>query len=152
MAVAEAVTRSRTSARQIDLELTGDTLAGRLRDEEAELDAHPAGLAPRDDRVERAFLVYHARHPWVAARLLSIVRRYHEAGRRRGIGFFFEVLRHERLMNWNDGDGFKLNNNFRSRYARLLEREHVELRGFFRKRRLRASAAGLDAPAGERKP
>jgi hypothetical protein len=130
--------------RQIDLGLTGDTLAGRLRDEEAELEAHPSALESRDDRVERAFRVYHAAHHWVAARLLSIVRRYQAVGRRRGVKFFFEVLRHERLMDSTDESGFKLNNNFSSRYAREIEREHPDLRGFFRKRRLRA--LGLRRP------
>lgn len=124
--------------RQIDMELAGDNLAGRLRDEEAELEVHPEALEDREDRVRRAFAEYHREHPWVAARLVSITTRYKKAGRRRGIGFFFEVLRHERLMESADSDGFKLNNNFRSRYARLIEREHPELRGFFRKRRLRA--------------
>lgn len=130
--------RRQPSPRQLDMELTGDNLAGRLRDEEAEIEAHPSALAARDDRVERAFRVYHAAHPWVLARLVSMVRRYHGIGKRRGIGFFFEVLRHEYLMDSTDGDGFKLNNNFRSRYARMIERDHPGLRGFFRKRRLRA--------------
>ena len=48
-------------------------------------------------------------------------------------------------MGSTDRDGFKLNNNFTSRYARLIEREHPELRGFFRKRRLRARTADAEA-------
>ena len=91
------------------------------------------------DRVELAFLVYHPAHPWVFERLVEMARRYAAAGRRRGIGFFFEMLRHEVFMRGTqDTDGFKLNNNFRSRYARLIEEECSDLRGYFRKRRLRA--------------
>jgi hypothetical protein len=130
--------RRKVTARQLDIELAGDNLAGRLKDEEAELEAHPSATDSRDDRVELAFLAYHEAHPWVLARILSIVRRYHAVGRRRGMKFFFEALRHETLMASADADGFKLNNNFTSRYARLIEREHPGLRGFFRKRRLRA--------------
>lgn len=52
-----------------------------------------------------------------------------------GIGSLWEVLR------WNmqierDGD-FKLNNNFRSRYARLIIQEHPEFENFFELRELR---------------
>ena len=119
------------------MELAGDNLAGRLRDEEAELEAHPSARESRDDRIEREFNAYHAAHPWIIERIVSMVKRYKQVGRRRGIGFFFEVLRHERLIESGDVDGFKLNNNYRSRYARLIEREHPSLRGFFRKRRLR---------------
>lgn len=90
------------------------------------------------DRVGRAFAIYHSEKPWVMDRIVTMVRRYRDAGRRRGIGFFFEVLRHEVFMESRDADGFKLNNNFRSRYVRLIEERHPELSGYFRKRKLRA--------------
>lgn len=114
-----------------------ETLSDRLRvHEDAIARGEQADLF--DDRVGRAFRIYHEEKPWVADRIEAMALRYLEAGRRRGIGFLFEVLRHEVFMASHDADGFKLNNNFRSRYARLLEERRPELVGYFRKRRLRA--------------
>lgn len=112
------------------------TMADRLRAEEAAQAREPDQISM--DRVERAFIEYHEAKPWVRDRIVAMVRRYASVGKRRGIGFFFEMLRHEVFMASEDADGFKLNNNFRSRYARLIEFEHADLRGYFRKRRLRA--------------
>jgi hypothetical protein len=94
-----------------------------------------------EDRVARAFLVYHTAKPWVADRIEAMAVEYERAGHRRSIGFFFEILRHEVFMESRDLDGFKLNNNFRSRYVRLLEQRRPELLGYFRKRRLHARAS-----------
>jgi len=95
------------------------------------------------DRVGRQWMEYHRGHPEVFRRLVEVARRYKALGIRRGMGFFFEILRHEHLMS--DGDhcdaqGFALNNSYRSRYARAIEGACDDLRGYFRKRALRAPA------------
>jgi hypothetical protein len=114
------------------------TLADNLRAEEREVEADPETLKDRDDRVQRAFVVWHRDHPEVYEALLKFVRRYKDIGVRKGMRYFFEVMRHEHIMSGRDAQGFKLNNNFCPRYARLIEREHEDLRGFFKKRRLKA--------------
>jgi len=127
------------SATQPTLFDVPSNLAELLRLQEAAVERRAAQRALPLDRVEQSFREYHAGHPWVYERLVETVRWYAGRGRKRGVGFFFEVLRHEMFMgDTHDADGFKLNNNFRSRYARLIEDRCPDLRGYFRKRRLRA--------------
>ena len=44
-------------------------------------------------------------------------------------------IRWNRLVETQSGDGFKLNNNHLSFYARKAERENPDLRGFFTERK-----------------
>lgn len=57
-----------------------------------------------------------------------------------GIGAIFESIRFDYAAGLlgKDPEGYRLNNNYRSRLARLLADEHPELRGFFEERRLRS--------------
>jgi len=127
-------------------EVQVNTLAANLRAEEREVERDPDTLAKdRNDRVQRAFVKWHAEHPEVCDKLIVFARRYHAAGIRRGVRYFFEVMRHEHVMSGRDAQGFKLNNSFASRYARLIEREHDDLRGFFKKRQLRGVGVRSDA-------
>lgn len=86
--------------------------------------------------IRDAFLEFHHNNPQVYAELrrlaLAAARRNHRAG----IGQLFEILRWRRGMQTR-GDEFKLNNNFRSHYARALMQREPELAGFFEVRRLR---------------
>lgn len=78
---------------------------------------------------ERA-AAFHAANPHVydALKTLSLVMR--RRGRNRwSINGAFEVLRWQHALQTN-GDEFKLNNNYRAFYARLLMDE-PELAGFF---------------------
>ena len=61
---------------------------------------------------------------------------WHAKGHRHAaIGMLFEVLRWEHGRA-TEGDQFKLNNNYRSRYARLIMTNHPELNGMFHTRTL----------------
>jgi hypothetical protein len=60
-------------------------------------------------------------------------------GRKCGIGALYERARWEIALATSDPD-FRLNNNFRAFYARLLMLNHPELRGLFD---LRVSAADV---------
>lgn len=124
-------------------ELPGPTLADHLRQHESDIEHEPDVLEQRDDRVGRAFAKYHKEHPEVYDKLVAFARRYRDAGVRRGMQYFIEVLRHEHLMATRDAQGFKVNNDYAARYARLIERNNEDLRGFFRKRRLTARGAGI---------
>ena len=109
-----------------------------LRDRDGE-GAHKRDKENRNDRVGRRFAEYHRKHPWVQERLVAMARRYKAANRRRGIRFFLEILRHEEFMApTTDPQGFKLNNDWCSRYSRQIEKDHPDMDGFFLKRRLRA--------------
>jgi hypothetical protein len=92
----------------------------------------------RERSIDEAFAAFHAENPHVYAELRMLALRARRRGATRiGIGMLFEVLRWRHTLR-TDGDDFKLNNNFRSRYARMLMRE-PELAGCFETRGLRAA-------------
>lgn len=99
---------------------------------------HPVGhVGPSPEAtIREAFLRFHAENPHVYAELVKLAIRAHSRGVRKiGIGMLFEVLRWGHLMH-TGGDDFKLNNNYRSYYARLILAHHPELDGIFELRRL----------------
>ncbi len=75
---------------------------------------------PTTERFQR----FHTAHPEVYDELVRLARAGVAAGRTTlGIGMLFEVVRWNRTIAGlpdRDEQGFKLNNNFRSRYARLI--------------------------------
>ena len=82
------------------------------------------------------FAHYHAVNPHVYHALVRLARGLVANGRHRfGIGMLFEVLRWETAMA-TAGDDFKLNNNYRSRYARLIMATCPDLAGAFETREL----------------
>lgn len=90
------------------------------------------------ETIQQAFMRFHEANPWVAAELrrmaLDLVAQGHQ---RVGIGMLFEVLRWRFMRGTDDpGSTFKLNNNYRSRYARMLELTTPELAGRFETRAL----------------
>jgi hypothetical protein len=84
----------------------------------------------RGQSLEDQFTAFHAANPQVHAALRALALSMRRRGvRKAGIGQLFEVLRWQYALQTNGGD-FKLNNNFRSFYARLLDNE-PELHGLF---------------------
>lgn len=86
--------------------------------------------------LEERFWAFHQANPHVADALeelaLDLVRR----GRKRiGVGMLFEVLRWSSMRT--EGDEYRLNNSYRSRYARLLTDRHPDLCDAFELRELR---------------
>lgn len=85
---------------------------------------------PLDPRsIEAKFLAFHAAHPEVYVGLEQLALQALAHGRRRvGIGHLVEVLRWHTTMGAAPGEAeFKINNSFRSRYARLLIGNHPDL-------------------------
>ncbi len=83
----------------------------------------------------RAFIAYHRANPEVYAELRDLARKARAAGHRTySIATLFEVVRWERSLRAASSDGFKLNNNHRAYYARLIMRHERPLRAFFRVR------------------
>lgn len=87
--------------------------------------------------LDESFRQFHEANPWVYVTLVRLARTAKQHGQERyGIAALFEVMRWERLMQTrhNAGD-FKLNNNHRALYARLIMNSNPDLAGFFELRR-----------------
>ena len=92
-----------------------------------------------ETRIDRAFAEFHAAHPEVYREFRRACEQLLAAGvEHYGAGAIFEVLRFHSAINRARDGGFKLNNNFRSRYARLLMTEDPRFREFFETRKLRS--------------
>lgn len=88
--------------------------------------------------IQRAFEKFHAANPAVFSELVAISRSYAQRGYKKiGIGHLAEIVRWQRNMT-TTGDDFKINNNFRSRYARLIVAKYPEFATLFRMRELRS--------------
>lgn len=87
------------------------------------LDGIPAMIVP--DRITGAtiqerFEAFHAVNPWVLTFLEGRTREWLASGRTRlGIGMLTELLRWE-YGRHTTGDVFKISNDYRSRYVRLM--------------------------------
>ena len=90
--------------------------------------------------IQEQFEAFHEANPHVYAALVRLARGLVARGRSHvGIGQLFEVLRWSYSMTTVDPSAdLKLNNNYRSRYARLIESSEPDLDGLFEKRRLRS--------------
>lgn len=91
--------------------------------------------------IQDRFEAYHRDNPNVYSMLVSLAR-YHirrRRGVRLGIGYLFEILRWRFFLQVGTLDAFKFNNDFRSRYVRLIEEHEPDLRGVFEKRTLRSN-------------
>lgn len=94
------------------------------------------GAATIQDR----FVAFHAANPWVARELIRLTRAY-RAKRpysRVGVKHLVEVLRWEWAMTTDSSDGFKINNSYASRYARLIAETEPDLADAFELRELKA--------------
>lgn len=102
------------------------------------LDEKNSGQEENVPTLDGRFEDFHAEHPWVYAALERLTAQWVEAGGGRiGVKALFEQLRWL-APDLANGDPFPLNNNFTSRYARLLRARHPEWRDVFELRRLRA--------------
>ena len=90
--------------------------------------------------IESRFEAFHHRHPDVYGNLVALAYQARNRGRDRiGIGMLFEVLRWEWTIAGlpDEDEQWRLNNNYRSRYARLIMADHPPLRGLFELRELK---------------
>lgn len=90
------------------------------------------------ETIHERFISFHALNPWVLFALEKLAADYLASGRTRlSIGMLTEVLRWH-YGRATIGDEFKLNNNFRSRYVRLMIGRHPEWASAFTLRELTA--------------
>lgn len=99
-------------------------------------EAPPAAAEPRT--IDERFADFHAANPWVATALERLTADYLQKNPDRLVGMkmLFEVLRWQ-YDRQTTGDPFKVNNDFTSRYARLLIDRRPEWAAVFRTRELR---------------
>lgn len=88
--------------------------------------------------IDDAFEAFHDANPWVYNSLVHLARELTAAGRTRiGMKMLFEVLRWQWSLRTTDPTvDFKLNNNYTSRYARLIMDHEPDLMGVFETRAL----------------
>lgn len=94
----------------------------------------------RNTTIEESFQKFHTENPWILERLVAMTEQlYRENRKRYGIGMLWEVLRwHVATGEIKTEEDFKLNNNFRSRYVRLIIKLHPQYEQMFETRILRA--------------
>lgn len=89
-------------------------------------------------KLEDEFWNFHEANPRVYELLCRFARLWLTRwGHGCSINFLFERVRWEIYMEVRDDAGFKLNNNFRAFYSRLIMDLEPDLAGFFRLRRQR---------------
>lgn len=82
--------------------------------------------------IDAQFEEFHRNNPEVYEELVRLARQMKARGHKRiGIKMLWEVLRWERAMKTTDQTEWKLNNNYTSRYARLIMEKEPDLKGFF---------------------
>lgn len=88
--------------------------------------------------IQDQFEAFDRLNPWVYDILVRMTRDLVRRGRTKiGIGMLFEVLRWQYAMTTVDSNSeFKLNNNYRSRYARKIMTEYEDLWGIYEIRAL----------------
>lgn len=97
--------------------------------------AHHDHEIPCENRLDREFMEFHDNHPEVYDTLVSMSLESHRRGKRVGIGCLWEVMRWHLDVRTGE-EPYQLNNNHRSRYARLIMATVPELDGFFSTRPL----------------
>lgn len=86
--------------------------------------------------IQERFEAFHQLNPWILRHLEALTADCVERGLKRiGIGMLFEVLRWQ-YGRATHGEPWKLNNDFRSRYVRLLLELHPEWSSLFETRKI----------------
>lgn len=90
--------------------------------------------------IQERFEAFHVAHPHIYDEFRAIAQQLYDQGwRHYGAGTIYEVLRyHADTADGRDAEPFKLNNIYRSRYARKLMDEYPHFAGFFETRKLRS--------------
>ncbi|MFI1563839.1 hypothetical protein ACH4ZX_12400 [Streptomyces sp. NPDC020490] len=110
----------------------------------------PARRPPGGASLDERFDAFHSAHPWVYEALEELMVEWVKSGGGPiGIKALFEQLRWS-SRQVDGGEPFRLNNNFTSRYARLLCARHPEWAGVFQLRHLRTRGRReLELDAGD---
>ena len=91
--------------------------------------------------IDVRFMRFHRENPQVYVELRTLARALAAGGHRHlGISMLWETLRYNAALRLTppEFDSFKLNNDFRSRYVRLLISQEPDLADLFEVRELRS--------------
>lgn len=95
-------------------------------------------LIPLDSDLDTRFKEFDDKNPQIYDKLVDLAYELRDIGHRKiGIGMLFEVIRWQSMIQ-TEGDHFKMNNSYRSRYVRKITNEHPDLEGMFETRELRS--------------
>ena len=96
-------------------------------------------VVPVHDGLEEKFMKFHQMNPEVYETLVELAYQAKQTGKQKiGIKMLWEVMRWQRFLATKDDGKFKLNNNYPSRYARLIMEQEEELKDIFDVRKLRS--------------
>lgn len=89
--------------------------------------------------IDQHFREFHDNNPAVYTELVAMARQLRTRGYHTiGVELLVAAYRWNRMMRTTaDAFSFKINNNFTSRYARLIMTQEEDLAGFFQTRTLR---------------
>ncbi len=92
----------------------------------------------RTATIQQRFESFHKANPWVYRRLVTMARELKAKGvKHYGVKALMEVLRWQFHQQTTDPDSrWHFNNNYASRFARLIMETETDLRGFFELREL----------------
>lgn len=89
--------------------------------------------------ISEKFDEFHNKNPHVYEQLEQMSWQLYNKGQRKvGIGMLFEVMRWRSMLR-TEGDEYKLNNNYRSRYVRMLIDNNPQFETLFETRTLKSS-------------
>jgi hypothetical protein len=104
-------------------------------------------------KLEVAFWDFHHANPLVYTLLVKYARQWARNNEHGSINALFERVRWDYGTTIQPTDGFRLNNNHRAFYARLIETKEADLESFFRLRQQRRQASfgplNRDLPSGD---
>ena len=94
----------------------------------------------KDDTIGEAFHEFHTAHPEVYDLMVRLARRARSRrpGQKVGAKALWERVRWDFTYERDPADEYKLNNNFTSRYARMMAKQEHDLSDAFEFRKLRA--------------
>lgn len=89
---------------------------------------------------DHKFLEFHNKNPQVYFELVKLAREAQGKGHRKiSIELLFNVVRWERMMRTDDPNStFKINNNYKSRYARMIMLNEPGLQDIFEVREMKS--------------
>jgi hypothetical protein len=100
----------------------------------------PLPVPPQQDSIQARFERFHAANPHIYARLVEAARRLKTAGKTKiGIGHLVEDVVRWAEERTSTGETWKISNDYRSRYARLIMEQEPDLRGVFEIRQLESA-------------
>ncbi|MFS0905664.1 hypothetical protein AB3N02_21710 [Priestia aryabhattai] len=96
----------------------------------------------KEVELDKKFKEFHRTNPHVYEILVRLAREAKSAGKKKiSVVLLVQVARWELMFRTESDDGFKINNSYTSRYARLIMENEADLVGFFELRKLAKEGA-----------